>query len=144
MPTNGTQTTTPDAVGRAIEASRRLLDAATKARSACLEACQETVLGLPGVEATLAAVRPADWSAFAPQLGFGEALDADELLAAGKRICLECVDSYEQAVLAAIDLRERIVEASNLDWLQMIASASIALERDLTEAYAESIRELLK
>jgi hypothetical protein len=158
MPENGTQTTTQEAVGRAMEASKRLLDAAAKARNACLEACQETVLGLPGVQETVAAVTPADWSAFAPQPGFpgnnvlgeqwqralGGAIDADELVAAGKRVCLECVDSYEQAVLTAIDLREHIAEATNLDWLRSMASTHFAVERDVTKAYATSVRGFLK
>src|SRR5258708_5665012 len=128
MPENERQTTTQDAVARAMEASKRLLDAATKARNACLEACQETVLGLPGVQETVSAVTPADWSTFAPEPGFagnnllgeqwqrafGGALDADELVAAGKRVCLECVDSYEQAVLTAIDLSESIPRGTKL------------------------------
>jgi hypothetical protein len=157
MSENGTHTTTQDAVARAMEASKRLLDAAAKARNACLEACQETVRGIPGVQETVAAVAPADWSALAPEPWFsgtnplgeqwqnalGGAIDADELVAAGKRVCLECVDSYEQAVLTAIDLSERIAEATSLDWLRSMASAGFAVERDVTKAYASTLRGFL-
>jgi hypothetical protein len=157
MSENGTQTTTQDAVARAMEASRRLLDAAAKARNACLEACQESVLGIPGVQETVAAA-PVDWTMLAPEPGFpgdnllgerwrnalGGVIDADELVATGKRVCLECVDSYEQAVLTAIDLSERVAEATNLDWLRSLASTRFAVERDVTKAYASTVRGLLK
>jgi hypothetical protein len=158
MSQNGTQTTTQDAVARAMEASRRLLDAAAKARDACLEACQETVLSIPGIQETVVAAAPVDWSAFAPEPGFpghnllgeqwqralGGAIDADELVAVGKRLCLECVDAYEQAVLTAIDLSERLTEATNLDWLRSMASTPLAIERDLTKAYTSTLRGFLE
>jgi hypothetical protein len=158
MSQNGTHTTTQDAVARAMEASRRLLDAAAKARDACLEACQETVRGIPGVQQTIDAVAPVDWTLFASQPGFpgskllgeqwqeglGGPLDADELVAAAKRVCLEYVDSYEQAVLAAIDLSERLTEATNLDCLRSVASTGFAAERDVTKAYMSTIRGCLE
>jgi hypothetical protein len=158
MSHNGTPTTTADAVTRAMEASKRLLDAAAKARNACLEACQETVLGIPGVHEAVDAVAPMDWSALAPEPGFmgggvfaeqwqralGGTLDADELVAAGKRVCLELVDSYEQAMLAGIDVRERLAESTHYDWLRSLASASLAVERDVTTAYLSTLREFLK
>lgn len=151
MSENGTRTTTRDAVARAMEASKDLLDAAARARHACLEACQETVLGLPGVQEA----GPVDWSLFAPQTGFGGGgfggggfpgggIDADELIAASKRVCLECVDSYEQAVLRTIELRERIVETTNRDWLRSLASTGFAVERDVTKAYVSTVRGLLE
>jgi hypothetical protein len=165
---NGTHTKTPqqDAVARAMEASRRLLDAATKARNACFEAAQESaeVLGIQGVQEKFAAAVPVDWSKLMDQSGFtgtnplgeqwqkalgGEwqnslgALDADELVAAGKRVCLECVDSYEQAMLAAIDLRERIAEATNIDWMRSMASTRAGVERDVTRAYVATVRGFL-
>jgi hypothetical protein len=157
---NRSQTTTAqqDAVARAVEANRRLLDAATKAGSAVFEACQETVLGMPGVPTNIAAAAPSDRSKFMAQPGFpgndqlsetwqralGGAFDPDELVAAGKRVCLDWVDSYEQAALAAIDLRERVAEATNLEWMQQMASTSAGVRRDITKAYVSSLRGFLK
>jgi hypothetical protein len=158
MPDNGTQTTAQqEAVARAIQASKRLLDAAADARNACFEACQETVLGIPGLQEKVAAAAPVDWSKLVLQSGYrgnnplneqwqkalGGAVNADELVAAGKRVCLECVDSYEQAALTAIDLRERIAEATKLDWMRSMASAHAGLERDVTKAYVSSVRGFL-
>jgi hypothetical protein len=162
------QTTTgqQDAVARAVEANRRLLDAATKAGNAVFEACQETVLGMPmpGVPTKLAAVAPADRSKAMPQHGssgssgkgaisewqsewqraLGGAIDADELVAAGKRVCLDWVDSYEQAALAAIDMRERVAEATDLEWMQQMASTHAGLRREVTKAYVSSLRDFLQ
>jgi hypothetical protein len=140
-----------------VEANRRLLDAATKAGSAVFEACQETVLGMPGVPTKLVAVAP-DRSKAMPQPGYsgngaisetwqralGGAIDPDELLAAGKQVCLDWVDSYEQAALAAIDLRERVAEATNLEWMQQMASTTAGVGRDITKAYVASLRGFLK
>jgi hypothetical protein len=160
---NRSQTTAgqQDAVARAVEANRRLLDAATKAGNAVFEACQETVLGMPGVPTKLAAVGPADRSKAMPQHGssgngaisewqsewqraLGGAIDADELVAAGKRVCLDWVDSYEQAALAAIDMRERVAEATNLEWMQQMASTHAGLRREVTKAYVSSLRGFLQ
>jgi hypothetical protein len=164
---NGTQTKTAqqDAVARAMEASRRLLDAANKARNACfeaaqesVEACQETVLGIPGVQEKIAAGIPVDWSKLVRESGFagdnplseqwqnalGGAMNADELVAAGKRLCLEYVDSCEQAMLAAVDLRERIAEATNVDWMRSMAATHAGVERDVTKAYLSTVRGFLQ
>lgn len=157
---NRSQTTTApqDAVARAVEANRRLLEAATKAGSAVFEACQETVLGMPGVPTKLVAVDPTARSHAMPQPGYsgngaisdtwqralGGALDPEELVAAGKQVCLDWVDSYEQAALAAIDLRERVAEATNLDWMQQMASTTAGVRRDITKAYVASLRGFLK
>jgi hypothetical protein len=160
MPENGQQTTIAqqEAVARAMEANKRLLEAATKAGSACLEACQETILGMPGIQDKAAGAAPMKWSKLVSQSGFpgtnplseqwqkavGGAMNADELVAAGKRVCLECVDSYEQAALTAIDLRERIADATNSDWMRSMASTRAGVARDVTKAYASSVRGLLK
>lgn len=159
MQENRAQTTTAqqEAVARAVEANRRLLDAATKAGSAVLEACQETVLSIPRVQAQVGGAAPMDQFMFESvfpgnnnplseqwQRALGGALDADELVEAGKRVCLDWVDSYEQAALAAIDLRERVAEATNLDWMRSMASTRAEVERDITKAYVSSLRGLLK
>ena len=158
MSQNGTRTTTEDAVARAMEASKRLLDAAGSAQSACLEACQEAVLGIPGVQEAVDAVAPMGWNALAPEPGLpvadlvaeqwqqalGGVFDADELVAAGKRVCLALVDAYEQAALAAIDVQERLAHATSLDWLQSLASTSFAVQRDVTKAYVSTLREFLE
>jgi hypothetical protein len=157
---NRSQTTTvqQDAVARAVEANKKLLDAATKAGNAVFEACQDAVLGMPGVPTTIAAAAPADWSKFMSQPGFpgngqaseewqralGGALNPDELVAAGKRVCLDLVDTYEQAALAAIDLRERVAEATNLEWMQSMASTTAGVRRDITKAYVSSLRGFLQ
>jgi hypothetical protein len=177
-----------EAVERAVEASMRLFDAATKVGNACFEACQETVLGIPALHEKVAGAAPVDWSKLVHHPAFpgnnrlgpafpgnnrlgtafpgnnrlgpafpgnnrlgepwqqalGGAVSADDLVAAGKRVCLECVDAYEQAALTAIDLHERVAEATNLDWMRSIASTHAGLGRDVTEAYVSSVRQLLQ
>lgn len=158
---NGPQRTIPeqDAVARAMEASWRLFDAASKVGTACYEVCQETVLGLPAVQDKVAGAAPANWSMLFSQPGFPgtsplmdewqKAIGApmtmspEELVTAGKRICLECLDSYEQAALTAIDLRERFAQATNVDWMQALASARAEVARDVTKACTSSVRSLL-
>jgi hypothetical protein len=163
MPDNQGQTRTAqqDAVARAVEASRHLRDAATEATTAAFEVAQETVLGMPGVQEVqekVAAAAPVDWSKLMPQAGVpgntnplseqwqnavGGAFDADELVAAGKRVCLECVDSYEQAALSVIDLQERIADATNVDWMRSMASTRAGAQRDATKAYVSWVRGVL-
>jgi hypothetical protein len=154
-----------DAVMRAMAASRRLIDAATKARNACVEACeesveayQETLLGIPGVEETVAPAAPLDWSklgalpGFLPDNPFGEQLQkalgaplsADAWIGSAKQAYGEYIDSCEQALLAAIDLRERMGEATNVDWIRSVASTRAGVERDVAKAYVASARRLLK
>ena len=163
---NGARPTSQqDAVMRAMAASRRLIDAATKARNACVEACeesveayQETLLGIPGVGETLAATAPLDWgklgalpgflqdNPFSEQLqkGLGGSLSADAWIGSAKRAYAEYIDSCEQALLAAIDLRERMGEATNVDWIRSVASTRAGVERDVAKAYVASARRLLK
>jgi hypothetical protein len=159
MSENGPQRAVPqqDAVTRAMEASWRLLDAVGKAGTACYEACQESVLGMPMVHDKAADAAPAHWGMLLSQLGFPGAspltdqwqnavaapMSPEELLTAGKRMCLECLDSCEQAALTAIDLRERFAQATDLDWMQSLASTQAQAARDVTKAYISSVRTLL-
>jgi hypothetical protein len=59
-------------------------------------------------------------------------------------VCLDWVDSYEQAALAAIDLNERVAEATNLEWMQQMALTTAGVRRDVTKAYVASLRGFLK
>jgi hypothetical protein len=163
---NGAPPTTAhqDAVARAMAASRRLIDAAAKARDAyveacqeSVEACQETLMEIPGLEESFAASAPADWSKLLGSAGLPPSnplneewqksllgpVKPDEWVAAGKRACLEYIDTCEQALLAAIDVRERMGEASNIDWIQSAASTRAGVERDVAKACLASARRLL-
>jgi hypothetical protein len=154
-----------DGMMRAMAANRRLMVAAAKARDAYVEACQETVeacqetfAGNPGIGESIAAAAAMNWGnlfdypGFLPdnplsehwERAFGGAPQPDEWVAAGKRAWLEYIDSHEQAVLAAIDLRERMGEASNVEWIRSMTSTCADIERDVAKAYLTSARQFLR
>jgi hypothetical protein len=139
-----------------MEASRRLLDTAAKARNACIDACQQTMMGVPGFPADVAGAGPRDWQSLMSGPGLagdsmlidmwqrtvGDLLDVDELIAAGKWICLEWIDAYERAALAVIDQHERMAANMDLDWLQSLVATQAGFERELTKAYVSTVRAL--
>ena len=158
-------TSQQDAVTSAMAASRRLIDAAAKARNAYVEACQEsveaaqeTLMGIPGVQESFPAPGSQDGPTFGAGLGFlpnnrvGEqwqkllrgSAGRDEWVAACKRACSEYIDSCEQALFAAIDLRERMGDATSVDWIRSTVSTRAGAERDVVKAYIASARRLFK
>jgi hypothetical protein len=120
-------TASDSAVDLAVQAGKRLREAAGKAAAAGPTPVDWSKL-LPGD----------DWGANA-----GAAMIADEVAEAGKQIGRAYVDAHERAVLIAIEMRERFAAATNTDWVKSIASTQAALEREAANTCFSLARDLL-
>jgi hypothetical protein len=124
------------AVDHAVEAGKRLRDAARKVGGAYSDGYQQTILGIadfPGKN------QPGDrWRTNA-----GAAVNADEVAQAGKQIGRAFIDAHERAALITIELHERLAAAANTDWVKSLAETQAALEREAANAYFSLARGLL-
>jgi hypothetical protein len=129
MPGNNGEcvTATHRAVDRAVEAGKRLRQAAGKVGDAYADACQETMLGFTDLRRGAAGSTPT----------------ADGLTRAGKQIGRAYIEALELAALASIDLRESFAAATNTGWIQSMARRQARLERDAANALFSLARGLL-
>ena len=132
---NGGVTASDSAVDHAVEAGKRLRDAAGKAAGSTPMDWGKLVLGpmLTGKSG------PGDHWGKNAAAGIG----ADELVEAGKQIGRAYIDANERAVLFTIELRERLAAAANADWVTSMAKTQAELERDAATACFSLARELL-
>jgi hypothetical protein len=56
----------------------------------------------------------------------------------------QSLDAYEQALRSMVDFQEKAAGATQLDWVQNIASAQAKFIQDLSSAYVSAAREMLK
>jgi hypothetical protein len=122
------------AVDHAVEAGKRLRDAAGKVGGAYADACEQTILSISDFTDRAAGSTPVDWGKLLPggdwRENAGAAIDADEVAQAGKQIGRAYLDAHERAALIAIEWRERLAAATNTDWVKSMASTQAALERE--------------
>jgi hypothetical protein len=143
---------------RAVLAGERLLEAGTTVGNAYADYCEEAVVGMAGFRKRIADARPAEW----PKLVQGQALNGsspvgkplldaanaasrvtEQLVASSKRLGVSYLEAYEQAVLGAVDRRERAATASGSRWLSSIGSMRAGIARDVAKSYGEHARRVL-
>ena len=123
----------------AVEAGKRLRDAADKVGGAYADACEQTMLGIADFTDRGAGSSPMDYW----RTNAGAAIDADELAQAGKQIGRTYLDAHERAALITIELRERLAAATSTDWVKSLAQTQAAFEREAASAYFSVVRGLL-
>jgi hypothetical protein len=127
------------AVDHAVEAGKRLRDAAGKVGGAYADACEQTILGIADFTDRASGSTPVDyWHKNA-----GAAIEADEVAQAGKQIGRAYLDAHERAALVTIELRERFAAATSADWVKALAKTQAAFEREAASAYFSLVRGLL-
>jgi hypothetical protein len=131
------------AVDHAVEAGKRLRDAAGKVGGAYADACEQTIMSISDFTDRAAASTPVDWGKLLPGGSAGAAIDADEVAQAGKQIGRAYLDAHERAALIAIEWRERLAAATNTDWVKSMASTQAALEREAVNTCFSMARGLL-
>jgi len=133
-------------VDRAVEASRRLEDAASKVGDAYADAYQETktILGVGNLRGNAAGSNPAAWSRmlFEPLLAAKSPL-GETWPQAGKQIGRAYIEVLERSTLATIEMRERIAATSNADWIRSMARTRSGLQRDAANSFFSVARGLL-
>jgi hypothetical protein len=127
------------AVDHAVEAGKRLRDAADKVGGAYADACERTMLGIADFTDRAAGSSPVDYW----RTNAGAAIDADDLAQAGKQIGRTYLDAHERAALITIELRERLAAATSTDWVKSLAQTQAAFEREAASAYFSLVRGLL-
>jgi hypothetical protein len=127
------------AVDHAVEAGKRLRDAAGKVGGAYADACEQTILGIADFTDRAAGSTAVDyWGTNA-----GAAIKADEVAQACRQIGLAYLDAHERAALITIDLRERLAAATDTDWVMSMARTQAGLERDAVNTCFSLARGLL-
>jgi hypothetical protein len=140
-------TASDSAVDRAVQAGKRLRDAAGKAGDAYADACQQTILGISDLKDRAAGSTPVDWGKLVPGddwlMSASDAMIADELAEAGKQIGRAYIDAHERVALITIELHERFAAATSTDWLKSMTSTQAALEREAATMCFSLARGLL-
>lgn len=54
------------------------------------------------------------------------------------------LDSYEKALKSMLDFQMQMANASQVEWLNTIATTQVQFVQDLSDAYTKAARELLK
>jgi len=68
----------------------------------------------------------------------------EQMVDAARKAGSQYVDSYAKAVDRAIDVERKLAEATKQEWLKSIIDAHADMASDLNDAYASSVRSLLK
>ncbi len=69
---------------------------------------------------------------------------SEQLLDAGRRARLDMIASYEQALEALAESREKLADASEIEWLSRVLRAQAGFTREMAEASGKFARELLE
>lgn len=54
------------------------------------------------------------------------------------------LDSYEKALKSMLDFQMQMANASQVEWLNTLASTQVQFVQDLSDAYTKAARELLR
>ena len=68
----------------------------------------------------------------------------ERFIVAGRKAGENYLDAYERSVKTMTDFTEKAAQASNVEWVQNIATAQADLARDMAKAYADTARSLIK
>ena len=68
----------------------------------------------------------------------------ESMLEAAKKAAIQSLDTYEKAVDRVIDLERKLGDATKQDWLKTMVEAQAEITKDLTHAYATTVRGILK
>jgi hypothetical protein len=69
---------------------------------------------------------------------------SEQILDAGRRTRLDLIASYEQALEALAESREKLADTSEVEWLSRVLRAQAGFTRELAEASGKFARELLE
>jgi hypothetical protein len=65
-------------------------------------------------------------------------------IGASKKISLQYIDSYEQAMLQIADAQEKTAKESQIDWIASIGGTHANAMREATSSYVSAVRQLIK
>jgi hypothetical protein len=68
----------------------------------------------------------------------------EQILEVGRRTRLDLIESYEQALGALAESREKLAETSENEWLSRVLRAQAGFTREIAEASGKFARELLE
>lgn len=54
------------------------------------------------------------------------------------------LDSYEKALKSMLDFQMQMANASQVEWLNTVASTQVQFVQDISDAYTKAARELLR
>jgi hypothetical protein len=85
-----------------------------------------------------------DWFPHDPQEIVASLREQNEqILAASRRTRLDLVESCEQALSALADSREKLADASEIEWLSRVLRAQADFTREIAEASSKFARDVL-
>ena len=68
----------------------------------------------------------------------------ERLIEASKSAGEVSLDAYEKALQSLVDFEEKVATASQLDWVQAVATTHAKFVQDVSGAYIKAAREMLK
>jgi hypothetical protein len=69
---------------------------------------------------------------------------SEQILEVGRRTRLDLIESYEQALGALAESREKLADASENEWLSRVLRAQAGFTREIAEASGKFAREVLE
>ena len=68
----------------------------------------------------------------------------EQILDFGRKAGVQFLDAYESTLKTFADYQDKVADQSQVEWVASIARAQANFTREVSAAYAESARELLK
>lgn len=68
----------------------------------------------------------------------------ERIMEAAKRSGRISLDAYERSLKDLLDFEQKVAHATQLDWVNALASAHAKFISDVSQAYTQAARELLK
>ena len=68
----------------------------------------------------------------------------EKLIQSTKRAGMASVDAYEKTLKSLVDFEEKVGQSSQLEWVSALASTHAQFIKDVSQAYTQAAREVLK
>jgi len=68
----------------------------------------------------------------------------EKLIQSTKRAGMASVDVYEKTLKSLVDFEEKVGQSSQLEWVSALASTHAQFIKDVSQAYTQAAREVLK
>jgi hypothetical protein len=68
----------------------------------------------------------------------------ERFIEAAKTSSSQSLDAYEKSLRSLVEFQERAADASQLDWVSSIATAHARFIQDMSAAYVNAAREMIK
>ncbi|AYA26785.1 hypothetical protein C6369_021630 [Rhodococcus rhodochrous] len=137
-------TKTTAANAKATDAAAKATEAATKAAAEATATAQQSAEKLTSTAAAVADKAATEFTKTVDEATERFQEFNAKFVDAAKQSGNLGVDTYEKAVSSLLDLQEKVVDATPVEWVADLAKAQVSFARELTTTVTSTARDLLK